>query len=97
MSCSGKGVGREGSGASFLETWSCSEQVECLLVWGRLLSCRGRELACGGESEDYAEGEIYSVPKEGVSLFFGHGDSRGGGMPSSLDWEGELLRVDIWI
>ena len=41
--------------------------------------------------------EIYSVPKEGVFLFFGHGDSRGGRMPSTLDWEDELLRVDIWI
>ena len=54
-------------------------------------------LACVGQGEGYAEGSIYSVPKEGVLLFFGHGDSRGGGMPSTLDWEGELLRVDIRI
>lgn len=55
------------------------------------------ELACVGQGEGYAEGRIYSVPKEGVFLFFGHGDSRGGGMLSTLDWEGELLRVDIRI
>ena len=54
-------------------------------------------LACVGQGEGYAKGRIYSVPKEGVLLFFRHGDSRGGGMPSSLDWEDELWWVDIWI
>jgi len=37
------------------------------------------------------------VSKEGVLLFFRLGDSRGGGMPSTLDLEDELLRVDIRI
>ena len=49
------------------------------------------------EGDGCAKGSIYSVPKEGVLLFFRHGDSRGGGMLSTLDWEGELLRVDIRI
>ena len=54
-------------------------------------------LACGGEGNGCAEGRIYSVPKEGVLLFFRHGDSRGGGMPSTLHWEDELWWVDIRI
>lgn len=49
------------------------------------------------EGDGFAKGRIYSVPKEGVFLFFRHGDSRGGEMPSALDWEDELLWVDIRI
>ena len=52
---------------------------------------------CVGQGEGCAEGRIYSLPKEGVLLFFGHGDSRGGRMPSTLDWEEEFLWVDIGI
>ena len=57
----------------------------------------GRGLACVGQGDGCAKGRIYSVPKKGVLLFFRHGDSRGGEMPSTLDWEGKLLRVDIRI
>jgi len=57
----------------------------------------GRDASIRREGDGCAKGRVYSVPKEGVFLFFGHGDSRGGGMPSTLDWEGELLRVDIRI
>ena len=55
------------------------------------------ELACGGEGDGCAKGSIYSVPKEGVLLFFWHGNIPGGWMPSTLDWEGEIWWVDIRI
>ena len=52
---------------------------------------------CGGEGDGCAKGSFSVVSKGGVSLFVRHGDSRAGGMLSTLDWEGELLRVDIRI
>ena len=58
---------------------------------------RKGELACGGEGDACAKGGFSAVPKEGVLLFLRHGDSRGGGMPSTLAWEDELWWVDIRI
>ena len=57
----------------------------------------GRDASMRREGDGCAKGSIYSVPKEGVLLFFWHGNSRGGGMPSILDREDELLWVDIRI